>query len=661
MKMKNTAKIVLLSTITSSLLYASDNTQANLNKITVTAQKVEENIQDVPIAITAFNEFDIEDKKIKSVDDIARYTPNFLLSVMGDMGIANPSIRGLSSDASTTYSTVSMFIDGVPNFINTGFDTIIHDVERIEVLKGPQGTLYGKGAEAGVVNIITKKPTNETKSSISLEVGSDDKRELSLNASGAIIKDTLYLGLSGRYYEKDGFLKNTYTNRIDNDREDIYGKINLRYTPNENLEISLISSKFERDDGTTSVNSSTAPNKKEIASDLQGSNKSKTSSHALKVSYDIDKYRLESITTYKRYNDLRITDNDFKPIVENHTSTDMLYKNSSQELKLSSSTDKMNWLVGVYGDKAKKTGGYDYSTGPMTFPSRTNLDDKSLGLFTHATYKLNDKLSLIGGIRYDRDKKEIDDQTTNVQLDKSYKEISPKFALNYKLNNNTSSYFTVAKGYKSGGFYIHAPSGQRTYDKETLWNYEIGIKSIINNKLTLNSAIYYMDISDMQILTSISTFTGYISNAASATSKGAELDLNYNINDSISLFGAIGYNQTKLDNFSDSKGNYSGNYNPYAPKYNFNIGMQYRDSRGYFARADFNGYGKTYADKENKYEKKAYELLNLKLGYESDKYDIYLYGKNVFDKEHHTTGCCNGSMAMLSKPREIGIQLNYRF
>jgi len=661
MKMNKIAKTILLSTITSSVLYASNSTQTSLDKITVTAQKVEENIQDVPISITAFNEFDIEDKKIKSIDDVARYTPNFLLSVMGDIGIANPSIRGLSSDASTTYSTVSMYIDGVPNFINTGFDTILNDVQRIEVLKGPQGTLYGKGAEAGVINIITKKPSNETKSNISLELGTDNKRELSLSTSGAIIKDTFYIGLSGRYFEKDGFLKNTYTNRIDNDRENIYGKINLRYTPNENLELSLISSKFERDDGTTSINSTSATNTREIASDLQGSNKSKTSSHAFKVSYDFNNYKLESITTYKKYNDLRITDNDFSPAVVNHTDVNMLYKNSSQELRLSSSTDKLNWLIGLYGDKAKKTGGYDYNMGAMTLPFRSKLDDESLGVFTHATYKFNDKLSLIGGLRYDRDKKEINDTTANIQLDKSYNEVSPKLALNYRLNENTTSYFTIAKGYKSGGFYIYAPTGQQTYDKETLWNYEVGIKSNINENLTLNSSIYYMDISNMQILTALSTFTGYISNAASATSKGIELDLNYNLNDSISFFGAFGYNKTTLDSFSDANGDYSGNYNPYAPKYNFNIGIQYRDNNGYFARADLNGYGKMYIDKENNYEKKAYNLLNLKLGYESDSYDIYLYGKNILDKEYDAKGCCYGTMAMLSEPREIGVQVNYRF
>ncbi len=224
------------------------------------------------------------------------------------------------------------------------------------------------------------------------------------------------------------------------------------------------------------------------------------------------------------------------------------------------------------------------------------------------------------------------------------------------------TYITVAKGYKSGGFYMFAPAGKQSYDKETLWNYEIGLKSqFLDNTLTFNTSLYYMNISDMQVLTAINNQEGYISNAATATSKGFELEANYKATDEISLFSAFGYNRTTYDTFSDVSGDYKGNYASFAPIYNYSIGAQYRATQGYYARADLSGYGKMYIDKANKYEQKAYEIVNAKIGYEQTNYEIYLYAKNLFDKTHNIEGYYNDSYTYLSDPREIGVQLAYRF
>ena len=122
-----------------------------------------------------------------------------------------------------------------------------------------------------------------------------------------------------------------------------------------------------------------------------------------------------------------------------------------------------------------------------------------------------------------------------------------------------------------------------------------------------------------------------------------------------------GYNKTIYDKFSDANGNYEGNYASFAPKYNYSVGIQYRSGQGYYARVDVNAYGKMYIDKANKYEQKAYTLVNTKIGYETKNYDIYLYTNNLFDKTYNIKGYYNGEYTYPSNPREIGVKFNYRF
>ena len=164
-------------------------------------------------------------------------------------------------------------------------------------------------------------------------------------------------------------------------------------------------------------------------------------------------------------------------------------------------------------------------------------------------------------------------------------------------------YATISKGYRSGGFHTNAPSGySQQYEKETLWNYEIGAKNtFIDNRLIVNSSIFYMNIDDMQvrIFPIAGAYQSYIDNAAKATSKGFEIGITGKMTDTIDLFASYGYTDITFDEYSDINGDYSGNKNTFAPDYSYNLGIQYRDEKGYFARADLNGYGRTYFDNAN--------------------------------------------------------------
>jgi len=637
----------------------------NLNTLTVTANKIEENIQEVPLSISAFDEFSIEDKNSIDLEDISYFVPNFFLNNDNGFGTYSPSIRGVSSTATTTSTTVGLYIDGVSITNTAGFNSLLLDAQRVEILRGPQGTLYGKGAQAGVINVISQKPDNTQEGKVSVDFGEDSKKAISTTFKTPIIKDKLYLGLSGRFYEKDGVMKSHINGKSVDDRRNYFGKIYLRSTPNDNLELSLISSKYKEDSGALRRNSINASNPRILTSDANTKTKHSDDLHIFKVNYKTNNFNIESVSAYKKYTQ-KLTDGeqDYSPYKIYHTSMNVPYKTLSQELKLDGDINNLKWLFGLFTSKRKQSGGWISKSIIPAQNSVNNSDIKetNLGVFTHLDYKFNDNFNIISGIRYDRDKNEINDYSFRYEDSKKSNNISPKIAFKYKIDKNLMSYLTVAKGYKNGGYYMFAPANySKYYDSETLWNYELGLKNtMLDGKMVLNAAIYYMDIKDMQVLNQINQTYSYMTNAASASSKGIELDLNYALNDNVTLFSALGFNETKFDNFSDFNGDYSGKYNPYAPKYNYSFGSTFRNENGVYASANIVGYGKMYLDKANKYERKPYHLVNAKVGYELSDMDVYLYGKNIFDKNHDLVGYY-GHFVDVKPQREIGVKLTYRF
>lgn len=659
---KKTLSVFTALALTNTL-FAKEIT--SLNEITVTAQKTKQNLQEVSASITVFDEFEIEDKNIQKVSDFTDYIPNFMsFQTNGLNGILNPSLRGIASTAQSAMTSVPIIIDGVPVTASLGYDMSLLDIQSIEVLRGPQGTLYGAGAEAGAINIVTKQPNNETKGKVATEFGTDNKRQYSFNASGPLLKDKLYIGLSGKHYEKDGYIKNTNTGDNINHKEQQYGKVHLRYTPSENLDMSFISTKSKRDDGANNNNLLYA--QKEVTSNLEGYNKTDVISNSLKVQYTYDNYLFESITSKRDYDMHFQNDFDFSSATKFHLNKSNYTDTISQEFRLSNEDATLSWLLGLYADD-EESGFHtimDKMTpnGLMNINTTQDMTSKSLGVFAHSKYSINEKLSLITGVRYDKVNKTLVESAKNIDLDANFHEISPKVSLEYFINKNTMTYTTIAKGFNPGGFNPHATdSSKKDFGSEKLTSYELGVKSsLLNNQITINSAVYYIDLSNIQTVHYESVSNFYMTNAAKGVSKGIELELQAKPTDNINLFANYGYNHITFRNFSDANGDYSGNTKPYAPKYNYSVGTQYRADNGYYARADVVGYGKMYTDNANKFERKAYSLVNAKIGYEMDTLDVYLYGKNIFDKDYSAHGF-SGKFTVYSEPKELGVQLAYRF
>lgn len=225
-------------------------------------------------------------------------------------------------------------------------------------------------------------------------------------------------------------------------------------------------------------------------------------------------------------------------------------------------------------------------------------------------------------------------------------------------------YASVAKGYRSGGFNPLTPDGSpyTIYDSESLWSYEIGEKlSLWDNRLIINAGLYYMDVSDMVVQEAISPRNTYLTNAAEATGKGVELEARARLMKGLDFMAGFSYNLMEFDEFEDISGNYQGNQNPYAPKFSYNVGVQYRSGRGCYARADLIGYTKMYLDKANQYSRPAYQIVNAKVGYEAPGWDVYVYARNLFNETYDSVGYFGGSYVIYSDPGEVGLQAVLRF
>lgn len=630
--------------------------------VVVTAQKVEEDIRDVPVAMNVFNETDIEDRLIESAKDIAPHTPNFTLIDNSGGGNFSPVMRGIKSRGGTLATSVGMFIDGIPVLNSNGFDEILMDIERIEVLKGPQGTLYGKDTEAGAINIITRQPGNALNGKIQTDLGEDNKKNVSFSLSGPLAKDRLYLGVSGRYYSKDGFIEDTLNGGQIDDREHRFGKFNLRYTPSDRLDISLISSKLKRDDKDNTVNGLYGEDRK-IPAQVVGYDRSESSLHAFKMAYNGNKYRIESITTYRKFESINLANYHFSPTSDFHLDGNNSYERLAQELRFTGTLNRLKWLLGLYADKDDNTYHFVQHSSYGAYPVDQAIEGDALGLFIHGDYQLTPRFSVLAGIRYDRDSREFSDPDMGLELDKTCEEISPKLQVKFRPSAAHMFYGTISRGYRSGDFHPYAAPGYpKDYDPETLWNYELGSKSrFLDGRISLNTALFFMDISDMQTKVSPIPGMSYWANVAKATAKGVELEASVKITPALELFACVGYSHSEFDEYKDINGDYQGHKNPYVPEYDYTIGTQYRDRNGLFARADIQGVGKTYFNKENTNSRAAYNLVNLKLGYEQESYDIYLYGKNLFDKEYDAEGAHGGYFTIYSPPREIGVQAVWRF
>ena len=571
----------------------------------------------------------------------------------------------------------------------------LFDEERIEVLRGPQGTLYGRNTESGAINVITQKPGNRMEGKVYGEYymfdASGDSSpgwRLGGNVSTPLVADKLALRLAGQLNQSDGYITNTYND------DDKAGKINhqnlrgvLRFTPSDRWDISLVSHVMNNDDGKGYFRFYDGPRSTErhkITYDGKYELQDRGNNNSLSLHYDHDSFRIVSITALLNYHRDFIQDFDCTSMPLGNAEFDYDDRQLSQEIRIQSPEEAttLQWLAGLYY--------LNQNTDVRFYQAATKMDrdsdlkSTSYALFGQATYTVLEKLNLTAGLRYEITDAEGEMDFTSAQgknrFDKNmdFNEFLPKVCLSYDITGRAMVYASAAKGYLAGGYAYHTATSRNTltYDPEYSWSYELGAKtSWLDERLIANLAVFYTQARDKQVMQYVPDALGTmeISNAAKAHTKGFELEIKAKPVVGWNIIAGLGYVQAEIDDWSGVNFNqvtkqyvpfdYSGNTLPNVPQYTYNLGLQYAHPVGLFGRVDLLGTGGFQSDAANTVEVDAYELVNLRLGYYCQDLRVVLWCDNLFDKQYTVISMDWGGsvLGQDGAPRSIGAKVIYRF
>jgi iron complex outermembrane receptor protein len=682
-----------------------------LSEVVVTAQKTEEDPQKIPFSITQLSAKQVQDARLWDAKDLTAIVPNLYSSNSGD----SRNVTGIRGIATTSYDpAVATYIDGVNQY---GLDTYIgqlFDVDRIEILRGPQGTLYGRNAMGGVINIITKQPSNVFNGFAGIDIGNYGEQRYTLGIRTPLIKDKLYFGAAGIFSSLDGYYTNEFNNSKFDKQHYFLGNYFLKYLPSaqwtltanfKNMEnrnygaFPLVASIDEALSKPFTVNQNAVAEM--VDNTLQAS---------LTAAYSGEHFTFTSQSSFQENKRTYKSplDGDFSPldavsVINDYGSKYNREQTWIQEFKFTSpaaSTSRLKWTAGAYGfyhyspDKQGTYFGDDAAAvgSPMTdFTSiNTNIGHNyGLAGYGQATYTIDQQWDVTAGIRYDYEhKKEMvngafqpNGQAPIVtQADTSstvsYGAFTSKLNVAYHLSANNHLYAAYSSGFRAGGIsQLGSDPSQPplySYKPEYSNNYEAGSKnSFLDNKLQVNVALFYTLVTDAQVPTLILPDAITVTkNAGRLNSKGAELEVAATLVKGLLINYNFGYTHARYtDLVVSSNGeavNLKGNHQVFTPDVTSMLALQY----GYdlnsakdlklVARGEWKYIGDQYFDLANQNEQKAYSLFNARLGVAAKQFNVFLWSSNVGNK-HYVDYAYDFGAAHLGNPRTYGVSVGVNF
>jgi iron complex outermembrane receptor protein len=640
-------------------------------EIVVTAQKRPELSQDVPISLTVIPQQTLEDAQIDSFQKIANNTPNFSFfpTNAGGSDFSYYSLRGLNNfNFLVSQDSVGYYIDDVPFDFGGFLDLGLLDLERVEVLRGPQSTLYGRSSPAGVVNIVSRPPTNTSELRVAGGYGNYNFREAQLSYSDAILPDRLAFRLAGAYRARDGVFENVTLDRSVGEREQRLGRAELLWTPSKEWSVSFNAYVNDSNNGDPVFTQQDADDPFKTSKAVDGFVRLNSDTQALRIGYNGTGFRATSITA-RRFSGQNVLAGDSFDPPQDFVRSVIDFKSTvwTQEIRFQSpeNADRFRWLLGGYYESRSfdADDAFDYTELgatlfglPSAGQNRVIADQlrTNYALFGQVDYKPIKPLTLFAGLRYESSVFNLDRQRTfetptsvtilnpRVQEEDSSSEFIPRFGLQYHFSPNVMAYATIAKGYRPAGFNYRADTDDtRSYQEEKTWTYEAGVKSSwFGNRLIANLSVFHNDVKDYQVLL-VDEF-GFFRNIVGADVKatGLELELTAQPMKGLEFVAGLGYVDSRFKRYQNPLigSDFSDNRVPFAPNITYNMAAQYRAPMGIFARLEVRGYGKTFFDDANQVKQDPFALVNLRLGYEWRNYGIYAFANNLFDTRYIISG-----------------------
>lgn len=640
---------------------SSDSQGAVGGEIIVTARKADERLVDIPLAVTAVNAETLERSNINDAQDLAPFVPNFSVVEQQSPGVAFINVRGIGQ-ARFGEPPISVVVDGVQISNSYQITQRFADVESVEVLKGPQGALYGRNAIGGAMVITTSRPDDYFTGSVELGYGTADNWEAAASIRGPLIEDKLGFKFAVDWQDFDGDIINEFTGRGANFREEFNIRSGLYANPTDNLQIDLIYSRLRVDAGGAFYGFP-APDPNQIypwSSPSENFAFRNIDDVSLNIELDTGPVVVTSISGYSKVKSR--LDQNLLTIAGPPLGADQRFETEAftQELRLASpgNSSGLNWMVGGYFsdidfDNATRL---CLRTDPLATSTCEGVDlgisprlekRNNYSVFGQFLYRFDGGLELTAAFRYEKDKQKsftvLPGQTTSVSSDA----FQPRISAAYFFNPDSQIYVSAAKGFRAAGF-NGTGLVTATYEPETVWTYEAGYKVVsADRSISFNLAAFYNDISNRQFYQIVfqPVFDQVIANPIeSATAYGLEADVLFRPDDRLTLQGSIGLINTNIDDWDPSLfgGNFNGNELPNSPELSYSFVGQYEiavnDEFSLTPRLEVNGKSSFWWEANNNPTQKndAIHLVNIRMIAELNDFSVTGYVENLFDKEYNT-------------------------
>lgn len=579
--------------------------------ITVTARRREESLQDVPISVTAFSAEQLSKAGVPDITGLAQSLPNTTMTASrGTNSTLTSFIRGVGQQDPVAgfESGVGIYLDDIYLARPQGAVADIYDVERIEVLRGPQGTLYGRNTIGGAVKYVTRKLAPATDLRLKATVGTYGQTDLVVTGSTPVAEN-VRVGATLAKFKRDGFGTNLANGDENYDKDITAARVSLELTPTSALFIRLAAD-TTRDDSNpkhghrltaeTSSGAQILGNVYDTRANLRtalGHNQqvTQTGGSAL-VEWQLgNDLMLKSVTAYR--NDKSYAPIDFDSLNKVSFDVPALYKNRqfSQEVQLTYTGSKVQGVAGVYYLDANAYNKFDVRLlGTSTF-TQDDVDTKAWAVFADASFDVSDSVSISAGGRYTEDQRQAnifrqiylgtagspemgnpgavlfrtDTNLTAGELDRTDKKFTPRLSASWKASATQNMYASASQGFKGGSFdprlnlvgtRLSLAQAKEGFRPELITTYELGLKSQFNNgRILTNAALFHSDYKDVQIPSSVAidtngdgrddSFAGVTTNAGKARINGFELEATAKVTDAFSLSGTYGYIDAKYTQF----------------------------------------------------------------------------------------------------------------
>ncbi len=695
-------KFVLLTTVLCGIdnSWAQDSDPTRLPPITVNVYKEPDDVQILPVSVTAVPAQLLRDASVSRISDAGIFAPNTFFSEFTARKLSNPRFRGVGS--SPANPGITTYIDGVPQLNSNSSNIELTDIEQIEFVRGSQSTLFGRNTLGGLINVTSRKPAlSQWSGGLTVPLANYGDWDARASASGPL-GSKVGVGLTLGKGERDGFTVNDITGNDLDSREVSYGKFQFSFTPASIWETRLIVSGERARDGDYALMDLATLRQRPFhaARDFEGFTNRDIWSTTLLNRYEGSRFTFASTTGLVKWKTQDQTDLDYTPLPlvrRDNREKDLQF---TQEFRLASSAAsplglgnsvRLRWQTGVF----LFTQDYDqdalnnFSAGLLSpqipFPVGQHsplaaLDDTGVAVYGQATTTFSDSLDLTVGGRFDHENKEADLNTffspaifpaTVVKTEKGFSNVSPNFSAAYRFTSAAMVYGSATRGFKAGGFNPASPAGLEAYNEEDAWHVEGGVKSTVaNGRVSMNAAVFFVDWDDLQLNLPNAFAPGqfYISNVGGARSKGAEFEMITRPHRTVDVFGTVGFTRAR---FVSGTSNVSDKKVPSTPDYTVTLGAQLTrpltQKLMAYGRGEvwFNG-GFEYDD-ANTARQEAYSLASFRAGVRGKHAFVEAWVKNAFDTRYIPIAFAYGNFAPsgfvgeMGAPRRFGVTLGVTF